>query len=527
MDKKNMHRSLAISFTLALVLGACSNNDANPQGSESPGTNQAPVDISFLMRDGSIPYAVEAKKDDPYFKEMSRLFSKWVGGQHNITFDFITGDYDPQLKLRLASGDYPDIIHTTAIDSPAHPTAVQDGIFLPLNDLLDKYGQNIKKALPPEIWKSNKLSKDGKIYALPKMAPLPSILVIYVRKDWLDKLGMKAPVTLDDYLAYFDAVKTHDLNGNGQNDEIPFSVRKDLSYGGSFFGYFGVYPSSWKYENGQMLPEMIMPQMKDAINFYKMLYEKGYINKDMFTKTRDEWAADIHADKVGMWMHEIPSASTDWDPSTFANKNATLDVLGGPQRTDGKVYLTPVNQGFANVMTISAKTKHPEDVMKFFDWAWSDDKDKDTFFSFGIKEKNYTVANDQINWSANSSENTTKGVSAFYQVQMSPSKGYSMSPLIIEKNKNAAMLKKGIQLTQTNTMPDDGEFMLLLDAYKAHPELSPLLTGSLFLDMFSKVVTGKQPIDSAFDKFVSDWKSRGGNDAMKQATDWYNSVNKK
>lgn len=514
-------------MTGALLLAACSNNSKGSQDETGKDkANQGPVDISFLMRDGAIPYAAEAKKDDPYFKEMSRLFSKWAGSTYNITFDFITGDYDPQLKLRLASGDYPDIIHTTAIDSPAHPTAVDNGIFLPLNDLLDKYGPNVKKALPPDIWKSSKLSKDGKIYALPKMAPLPNINILYVRKDWLDKLGMKPPVTLDDYLNYFEAVKTRDPNGNGQNDEVPYSVRSDLSYGTSFFGYFNVFPSSWSYRNGQMVPQMIMPEMKEAIKFYKMLYDKGYINKDMFTKTRDQWSADIHADKVGLWQHEISSASTDWDLSTFANKSVQLDVLPGPVNPQGKVYLTPVSQGFSNVMAISAKSKHPEAVMKFFDWAWSDDKDKDTFFSFGIKDKNYTEANSQINWQANAPENTTKGVSSFYQVQISPSKGYSMSPLVVGKSSNAALLNKGIQITQTNTIPDDGAYMPLLEAFKAHPELR-FGSGSLFIDMFSKVVTGKEPLETAFDKFVNDWKSRGGNDAIKEATDWYNKVNKK
>ncbi|MNU05984.1 hypothetical protein D3C72_2509950 [compost metagenome] len=51
--------------------------------------------------------------------------------------------------------------------------------------------------------------------------------------------------------------------------------------------------------------------------------------------------------------------------------------------------------------------------------------------------------------------------------------------------------------------------------------------GTLFLDMFAKVITGKEELDPAFDKFVSEWKRRGGDEAMKEATAWYNEQNKK
>lgn len=44
-----------------------------------------------------------------------------------------------------------------------------------------------------------------------------------VRTDWLEKLGIESPVTLEDWENYWHLVKTTDLNGNGTNDEIPFS----------------------------------------------------------------------------------------------------------------------------------------------------------------------------------------------------------------------------------------------------------------------------------------------------------------
>jgi hypothetical protein len=70
--------------------------------------------------------------------------------------------------------------------------------------------------------------------------------------------------------------------------------------------------------------------------------------------------------------------------------------------------------------------------------------------------------------------------------------------------------------------------MPTLQSLKTNPELTVGTgAGTLFLDMFAKVITGKEDADSAFDKFVAEWKRRGGDAAIKEATDWYNAFNKK
>jgi hypothetical protein len=67
-----------------------------------------------------------------------------------------------------------------------------------------------------------------------------------------------------------------------------------------------------------------------------------------------------------------------------------------------------------------------------------------------------------------------------------------------------------------------------LTAFNTRPELAlAFAPGSLFLDMFAKVVTGKEQLDPAFDKFVAEWTRRGGDTAIKEATTWYNNFHKK
>ena len=75
----------------------------------------------------------------------------------------LLGDF----SIRVASGDVPDVSMLYSFDFYQF---IDQGIFLELDELIDKYGQNIKKALGNEYehcWDT--LRTDGKLYAIPKV----------------------------------------------------------------------------------------------------------------------------------------------------------------------------------------------------------------------------------------------------------------------------------------------------------------------------------------------------------------------
>src|SRR5690606_24602348 len=101
------------------------------------------------------------------------------------------------------------------------------GVFIPLNDLIDQYAPNLKKLLDenPDI-RAGMTMPDGNIYGMPTIydANFPSVLVgskLWYNEDWLAEIGMEEPQTVDEFYDYLVAVKNTDLNGNGQQDEIP------------------------------------------------------------------------------------------------------------------------------------------------------------------------------------------------------------------------------------------------------------------------------------------------------------------
>jgi ABC-type glycerol-3-phosphate transport system substrate-binding protein len=521
----------SISFLSACSSSSPSNStasDTTANGTTATPANKDPLVVNILLQDGGNKYAQQVKPGDVYYQEMSKMLTAYTGRPATVNIEMLDHNtYGQLLAVRFASGNIPDVWWTTRIDDPAHPKAVSDGVILQLNDLIDKYGPNIKKNVPESAWTDPKLSKDGKIYALPKMAPAPNIAVLLYRKDWLDKLGLKEPQTLDDYLAYFAAVKATDLNGNGIHDEIGYIMRKDMMFSEAFFGYFGAYPGTWQYVNGQFIPDIINPKMKDAVAFYKKLYDNGYINKDFLTTTTPDWTKLKTSDKAAMWSHQSLDLINGDDPATFADPNdVKVYPLPGPKNAQGKINYTPEATGVNAVYAISSKAKHPEDIIKFFDWMWSDDTAKNNFLNFGIENKNYTVANGKIVWSPNAKENTDLAVKGFYQTMINLSKDVRLSDIAVGQSSYQDVVKLAEKYASENTFKDESVFMPVPSNMKTHPELGDK-DGSLFMDMFAKVVTGKEPIDTAFNKFVTDWKSRGGDQAIKEATDWYKAYYKK
>ncbi|WP_409345269.1 hypothetical protein [Paenibacillus sp. MBLB4367] len=534
INKKMMLVSLSTTLAAGTLLAACGGKDSgttgasgSPSGSASTSPSAAPVNknINILLSNAGAKYPQEMKEDDKYIKELSKQSG------YNLKFDFLNHpEYKQQLTVRFASGDLPDLIRTDSITDSAHPGAVEQGVFKELGPLIDKYGPNIKKKIPQQAWDSPSVSKDGKIYAIPALAQFMSNRVMYIRQDWLDKLGMKQPKTLDEWVKYFEAIKGKDLNGDGDpNNEYGFYVRENMIYGDVFFSEFGAHPGMWYNVNGTMTPGMIKPEMKEAIKFWKMMYDKGYVNPNLFTNKGADWVAGIKKGQAGSWKYDITSYPTTWTPSNFVNQsNVKIDVVGAPQGPKGGGLETE-NSQINFVWVIPNKSKQAEEVIKFLNWAWSDEAEN--FFSFGIKGTNYTEEAGKIKWDPKADVNNESGPagsSTFYQLIINPRGDGRMSSKLIDINPESEMLKKGVKIASENILKNDGLFMPSLQSLATKPELSiGFQAGNMFLDMFAKAVTGKEDVDKAFDTFVAEWKKRGGEAAMKEATNWYNNKKKK
>jgi putative aldouronate transport system substrate-binding protein len=146
----------------------------------------------------------------------------------------------------------------------------------------------LKKNADPNVW--NYMKVNGKIYGVARNRPNidPGIKM---RKDWLDKLNIPVPQTLDEYAAALKKIVDGDVDGNGKKDTIGilghdfFIADGDPSYLAAFGGLDPIYD-----KEGGMMKESLTPNYTQMIEWFRKLYADGILAKEFSTikKTQAE-----------------------------------------------------------------------------------------------------------------------------------------------------------------------------------------------------------------------------------------------
>src|SRR5699024_3415857 len=154
----------------------------------------------------------------------------------DINWEMVPADgLEEKRNLALSSNDLPDVFYAAIIPPSDLQKYGKQGTFIPLNDLIDEYAPNLRKVLDenPDIEKGLTLP-DGNIYSFPTIySPDFESLLIgakgWINGDWVDQLNMDNPETTEEFYEYLKAVKETDLNGNGEDDEIPLSSVAEMT----------------------------------------------------------------------------------------------------------------------------------------------------------------------------------------------------------------------------------------------------------------------------------------------------------
>ena len=127
--------------------------------------------------------------------------------------------YENKCNLSIASGEIPDVIRM--FDNQVN-LLLEGDMVMDMKETIDKYSSPlVKEILSEDGGGSMKAGVyDGKQLFIPThvqegrnwFAPL------WIRADWLKKVGLAEPKTYDEFLKVCDAFVNQDPDGNGQND---------------------------------------------------------------------------------------------------------------------------------------------------------------------------------------------------------------------------------------------------------------------------------------------------------------------
>lgn len=359
-----------------------------------------PLTLRFMKRDAEDPGCSFTTMKPLVWEE----YEKKTG--IHIEFDVAPNqEYPEKVKLRLAAKeDLPDIIEIPGGQEGTYLAQyLNDGVLIRLNEYIDKYGVYIKKIFEKYPgYKRNLTLPDGSIVGLGNVDTSKyQYMGPAIRKDWLDKLGLDMPKTLDDYYNVAKAFKEGDPNGNGKQDEVTMSS-SDALFGfyqlGMAYGLFLCTGSGWSLRDGKVTYDWISPEAKEFLKFLNKLYKEGLMPADILTADYGKLHnARVLANQVGINPRVTAPSTISWagkDHEIKKNTPEAVWVMAPPPAQPGykpAVPKEPIAQRWRTVAITSA-CKHPAEAFKWLDWViFSEEGSRLTLY--GIEGKTYHMEN--------------------------------------------------------------------------------------------------------------------------------------
>lgn len=384
-----MKRLLILALVLCLVLAAV----AVPAGAE-----EEPVKITwFQVLDSKASASMQSYDESPTWQ--------YIQDKLNIDIEWIqptSSQLSEQFSLMAAKQMY-DVVYYTWTNVPGGPAQYIDGgKILDLTDIIEEMAPNyyafISDEANAEMVKQTTLN-DGRVYIFAKVFPdarSMSYNGFIMRKDWLDKLNLDLPDNIADWEAALTAIKTGDLNGNGENDEIPF-VPEGIGHIRQFATAWGVrsglYPD---LETGEITFGQLHEEYKDFLMKMHEWYEAGLIDPEFASVNTANRQQKMTTD-VGGSFYGAVSGGIGTILNLMAAERPDYDLTGVayPAMEDGRRYTANdplcrrfVGQGAA----VSATTEHLEEVMKLLDFCYSEEGN--VLLNWGIEGESYVVNED-------------------------------------------------------------------------------------------------------------------------------------
>ena len=392
-----------------------------------------------------------------------------------------------------------------------------------IKEMFESYGS--------DLWDMG--SFDGRLMAIPETVTDHGPRLLWLRKDWMDELGLEEPKTLEDA---FDIIESFVANKMGTSDgEDPVGLVCDTDLVGNtsssysvepVFDKFYASPQQWVNQNGQIVYGSVTQETKNALSYLHELYERGVLDQNFALRAQNNLRDLVVDGKCGAffglwWTPNNPlvdvyekNKEIDWEPY-YLQKSETDDAYDSFR--DNKYVV--VRKGY----------EHPEIVMKIisvlFDYTRYEANDADEvneYFALNVDPTarplvinvDYNEATFQITKDIRAVEDGTKkeeSLSAieksYYDACESFLHGKSSTPAdwAAYKSRISAvglLVDGGYQSEERRYLDDtDGEL--------------PKSLQQLEKKSFIQIIMGEKPI-SYFDTFVKEWYDQGGEEITEQ-----------
>lgn len=561
-----MRKKWVCSFMLLCLLAGCAQSDADGMAAESgaedlnvdaelSGEEQAAWETAAATPYGKYPSLVtytlgkmngennsNMPEGDTYEDNVYTRYLKETLNIQNIDiFEENQDQYTTNVKMAISAKQLPDVMIVE--DKETLQRLVDEDLIADLTEAYENCASEGIRAMYDSYENSavDTAVFDGRLMALPEPNFVDGPNLLWLRKDWLEQLGLEEPVTVTDVEEIVRAFIREDPGGNGEGNTIGLVCHSDLTgengYNYEFqldpiFSFFDAYPKQWMLdEEGNVVYGSVQPQAKEALAHIHELYEEGVLDQNFMLRSMSNIAELIIEGKCGSFFGPWWAPNNPLMDAKAADPEAVWEPYLIATTQDGKTRYFDQRPSYKYVV-VRKGFEHPEIVFKMasvmFDKMRYEDNENselETYFQLNVDSTARPIAIN-IDYS-----------NALYQCYVQV---------------NAA-LNREIDPDELQIL--EHSYYVLCEAYLKHPEeaakeewaayvsriracallqeenlevISPVFSGEtktmtdewwkleeLEKKAYLEMISGEKDMDY-FETFVEEWKSQGGEQILKE-----------
>lgn len=441
--KKNCLRILTAMLAATCLFSACSNGadtqssssslpESSNSSSDTSGGQETAEPVTIRIMDKhrlETYYNYNDREDFPAFD----LYEKELEKRGIILEKELVANeqYGTVVQTRMAAAsDLPDLINLTPLDDVTALNLGINGQILDWLKPMEKYSrpdplapeningdpslslkQRLEKITPFAI--SLCTAPDGNMYWMPNAryrAPVKladgtmvedlDVVGACIRYDWLQKVNMEVPTTVEEFLEALRAFQKNDVNGNGQKDEM-YSID---CYSYSFFSgiaqWFGLTPGVVGIDpnNDRVTSAWYQDGVKDYFKLLKQMVDEGLMDVGLVGATEEMFNQAIAENRIAglrtyanlTWFADLIKDDPDAEYATIAPIQAVEGVAPFMLCDSNKL----VYDKYA--MTKACTEEVQEAIIHYYDFATGTDVAK-LLSNNGVEGVDYEFVDDERN----------------------------------------------------------------------------------------------------------------------------------
>lgn len=428
---------LVVALLLALIAG-CGSNDL---------TSDQPTVTPLVTKTQTPDSGDNVENDDDYISKLPIVeepvtFSYWfpwsallagmmtsmeenMGAQKiaedtNVFLEYIhpaIGQEAESFNLLMASQAYTDFILIPEGNMIAYPggveTAIEDGVYIQLNDLVDKYAPDYLVVVNRDPDKQRQtITDNGARYGFHHLTEdaEPAWTGIAVRQDWLNDLGLSAPHTIDSWEKVLTAFKEE--KGATAPLMIPAT---GVYYSSEFLSAFGLGKDFFNVD-GTVKYGPVDDAYYDYITLMADWFAKGLLDPDFTSKT--DGASSV---TFNIPNEIVLNGVTGAGPLVRGMLGPGYYNYGMVESPDEIYYIAVVNpvvskgdvtrlgyvsQKVRSYTVITTECDDPVTAVKYFNYLYTEQGSM--AINWGIEGASYTMVDGKPKFTENMFDYTTK-----------------------------------------------------------------------------------------------------------------------